>query len=48
MVFFITCAAVDYFAALLQRHPAFRAVLGLGGTTTTTNGTGTGGGGGGG
>ena len=30
MVFFITCAAVDYFASLLQRHPAFRAVLGGG------------------
>lgn len=28
MVFFITCAAVDYFARILTQHPAFRWVLG--------------------
>jgi hypothetical protein len=39
MVFFITCAAVDYFTALLQRHPAFRGVLG-GGRSGSASGPG--------
>ena len=41
MVFFITCAAVDYFAALLERHPAFRALF-PGSSNNSSEGSGSG------
>jgi len=32
MVFFITCAAVDYFSSILTQHPMFKKALGGGGS----------------
>lgn len=39
MVFFITCAAVDYFASILTQHPMFKKALGGGGREGESGGS---------